>query len=128
MAARNAAGIGPYSAPVEACYSGAAAHVDAAHVEGPTKRAADAGYWEPREPRGSHTVLREPGGATPGYVIQAYDYDTATWFTAFVAPPDVATRCSSTYPAAGAPPSGSRPRTRQARVRCLGPVEVCWLP
>ena len=36
IAAANAVGVGPYSAPVEACYSGAAAQ-----VEGPTKPAAD---------------------------------------------------------------------------------------
>ena len=36
IAAVNAVGVGPYSAPVEACYWGYAAQ-DAAHVEGSTK-------------------------------------------------------------------------------------------
>ena len=55
IAARNAAGVGPYSAPVEACNFADAAHVDAAHVEGPTKRVADAGGFERRVSREAHT-------------------------------------------------------------------------
>jgi hypothetical protein len=42
MAAENAVGVGPYSAPVEACYWGYAAQ-HAAVVQGPTKAGAPGG-------------------------------------------------------------------------------------
>ncbi len=49
IAAVNAVGVGPYSAPVEACYLGDAAQVDPTPAEGPSKRAPNemvpAGPW-----------------------------------------------------------------------------------